>query len=227
MIILADRVGFQRTSDILLKEDKLFFLEFKGVDKLLNVREIFSKITKEKIEEKRSFLRGVFLGCGILSSPPSYHLEFRFEQEREMNFLSNILKAFDLKHLKSQNHIYIKGRENIKKLLHEIGGIGTYLLLEEDAVVKDVLNTANRKANFEYANLERQTASATKQLKILKDLKRRGLLYKIRSNLKEIAVLRLTYPYLPLSELSKKSNGRYSKQSIYYRLKKIMEIYGK
>ncbi|PIW10341.1 MAG: hypothetical protein COW37_03565 [Caldiserica bacterium CG17_big_fil_post_rev_8_21_14_2_50_35_7] len=49
----------------------------------------------------------------------------------------------------------------------------------------------------------------------------------MRNDLKEIAIMRLTYPYLSLSELAEKSNGRYSKQSIYYRLRKIMEAYEK
>jgi len=227
IISLTNRVGLQRTSDIFKKEGGLFFIEFKGVNKLLNVDEILLKVSKGKIDEKKSFLRGVFLGCGILSSPPSYHLEFRFEHEKEMNFLSNMFKNMNIKHLKTNNHIYIKGRENIKKFLHFVGGIETYLFFEEDAVEREVSNTTNRKANFEFANLERQTAATTRQLKFLKDIKDGGALDKMRNDLKEIAIMRLTYPYLSLSELAEKSNGRYSKQSIYYRLRKIMEAYEK
>jgi DNA-binding protein WhiA len=227
LILLADRSNIKRNSDILSREGKLFFLEFRGSDKLLDINKIFSKISKTHKYEKKSFLRGVFLGCGILSSPPSYHLELRLESDKEMDFVGNILGMFKIKHLKSHNHIYIKGRENIKQFLHYIGGTQTYLVYEQDAVMKDISNLANRKANFEYANLERQTISATKQLKILRDVKERGLLNKMRIDLQEIAILRLMYPYLPLSELSKKSNGRYSKQSIYYRLKKIVKIYEK
>lgn len=227
IISLANRIGLQRASDILKKEGNSFSIEFKGVNKFLDANEIFLNASKGKMNKKKSFLRGVFLGCGILSSPPSYHLEFRFEREKEMVFLSNMLKNLGIKHLKSNDHIYIKGRENIKQFLHYVGGVETYLLFEEDAVIKEISNIANRKANFEFANLERQTNATTKQLKFLKDIKDSGGLEKMREDLKEIAIMRLTYPYLSLNELAKKSNGRYSKQSIYYRLRKIMKIYEK
>ncbi len=197
-----------------------------GIKNSYNFDDIKQWVKRRTLEEKKSFLRGVFLGCGILSNPPNYHLEFRFEKKPEQQFVSSIIREFDIKYSTGDSHIYVKGRENIKAVLHLMGSVEVYLTLEEDAVIKEMTNTANREANFEFANLKRQTASATEQLKILEKIKANGLLEKMREDLREVAELRLSYPYLSLNALSEKTKGKYSKQSIYYRLKKIMRLYG-
>jgi DNA-binding protein WhiA len=177
------------------------------------------------VNEKKAFLRGVYLGCGIISSPPSYHLEFRFEKESERDLVSSILNHFRIKHSVREGRIFIKGRENIKDFLYTVKAFGIYTELENDAIEKSVSNEVNRLANFEFANLKRLTNSASKEIKAIKSIIEKGEFEKLDSDLKEVALLRLNNPLSSLRELSEKSKGRFSKQEIYYRLKKI-ESYG-
>jgi Uncharacterized protein conserved in bacteria len=78
---------------------------------------------------------------------------------------------------------------------------------------------------FEFANLKRLTNSASKEIKAIKSIIEKGEFEKLDSELKEVALLRLNNPLSSLRELSEKSKGRFSKQEIYYRLRKI-ESYG-
>jgi len=67
----------------------------------------------------------------------------------------------------------LKGRENIKDFLYLIGARDSYLELEEDAVQKSISNKINRLTNFEFANLKRQTALASEDIKAIKQLQKR------------------------------------------------------
>lgn len=225
ILSLFNELQIKREKDVIYSERGIHEIVFSRVENDFNFVDIVSSIKKAKSNEKKAFLRGVYLGCGIISSPPSYHLELRFEREDERDFVSNILSQFKVKHSVRQGRIFIKGRENIKDFLYTIKAYGVYTELEEDAVEKSVLNKANRLANFEFANLKRQTNSASKEIKAIKSLIDKGLFEKLEDDLKEVALLRLEYPFLSLRELSEKTKGRFTKQEIYYRLKKI-ESYG-
>jgi DNA-binding protein WhiA len=227
IVNLANKLGIKRESDVLMREKGMITLELRGLKDVFDSNKIMEEVSNAKIVDKMGFLRGIFVGCGILSTPPSYHLEFRFEDEKELKFTAMLLAQNHIKSHSLEERIFIKGRENIKKLLLEIGAKESYLKLEEDAVVKDVSNKANRKTNFEFANLERQTNSSIRQLEVIKHLKDTGKIGGLRDDLREVALLRASYPFLPLSALSIKTHGRYSKQSIYYRLKKIENAYSK
>ncbi len=225
IVKLANKLKIEREEDILQKENNRIILKFNRINSIPTLRTIKENIKKFTADEGKAFLRGVFLGCGILSTPPSYHIELRFEKKEDMEIVKKIINDFKIKHSPKNNIIYITGRENVKSFLYHIGAIDTYLYMEEDAINKKVTNEANRKANFEFANLKRQSNASTKQINILKRIEEEGLMDNLSDELKEIALLRLQYPYSSLRELSEKINGRLSKQTIYYRLKKILKIY--
>ncbi len=225
IIMLSNMFPIEREMDVLQKEKGYFTLEFKNTRNKLSARVLIEEVKSGEEEFRKSFLRGVFLGCGILSAPPSYHIEMHFEKNMERNFISKMLKRFDVKHLAKNSKIYIAGRENIKKFLYLIGASSVFLVLEEDAIEKALSSEINRKTNFEYANLKRQSDASTKQLKMLKKLKKNGKLDILDEDLREVAFLRLKYPYASLAELSRLSQGHFSKQAIYRRLKKIVREY--
>ncbi|BAL80772.1 DNA-binding protein WhiA [Caldisericum exile] len=225
IISLFNDLNIKREKDIISSERGIHEIIFTSVSEDFDIEEIFERVSNAKINQKKAFLRGVYLGCGIISTPPSYHLEFRFEKDAERDFVSHILSQFKIKHSTKPGRIFIKGRENIKDFLYAVKAFHIYTELEEDAVEKSVLNEANRLANFEYANLKRQTDSASKEIKAIKSLIEKGKFESLDPDLKEVAILRLEYPFLSLRELSEKTKGRFSKQEIYYRLRKI-ESYG-
>lgn len=224
-LILANAFPVQRDSDILQKESDKSTLEFRGIRSEFQIKELLKEASKGSEEFKKSFLRGVFLGCGILSAPPYYHLEMNIEKEFEKKFVAKMLLKFGIKYLIKDDKIYIKGRENIKKFMYTIGSLSVFLLLEDDEIEKALSNEINRKANFEYANLRRQSNAALKQVKILKELRKKGKLDKLRDDLKEVALLRLRHPYASFTELSRFSLSHLSKQAVYYRLKRILKNY--
>ena len=225
ILTLFNELKIKREKDILSSERGIHELFLTGLDLDFNFENIFSLVKRALVNEKKAFLRGVYLGCGIISSPPSYHLEFRFEKESERDLVSSILNHFRIKHSVREGRIFIKGRENIKDFLYTVKAFGIYTELENDAIEKSVSNEVNRLANFEFANLKRLTNSASKEIKAIKSIIEKGEFEKLDSELKEVALLRLNNPLSSLRELSEKSKGRFSKQEIYYRLKKI-ESYG-
>jgi len=225
ILTLFNELKIKREKDILSSERGIHELFLTGLDLNFNFENIFSLVKRALVNEKKAFLRGVYLGCGIISSPPSYHLEFRFEKESERDLVSSILNHFRIKHSVREGRIFIKGRENIKDFLYTVKAFGIYTELENDAIEKSVSNEVNRLANFEFANLKRLTNSASKEIKAIKSIIEKGEFEKLDSELKEVALLRLNNPLSSLRELSEKSKGRFSKQEIYYRLKKI-ESYG-
>jgi len=226
IVTLFNDEHIEREKDIMQSERGIHTINFVNVKAEFSEDSIKESVLKSKKDEKKAFLRGVFLGCGIVSSPPNYHLELRFEKSDEENFISLLLSQFKIKHSSKPNRIFIKGRENIKDFFYVIGANNAYIELEEDAANKEVSNLVNRLANFEFANLERQTNSFIRDKKIIESLINSGEIEKLDPQLKEIALLRLQFPGVSLKELSKKTGGKYSKQEIYYRLKKIKE-YGK
>ena len=224
IIVLSNAFPIEREADILQKEKGYFTLEFRNVRNKLSAELLLKEVKNSKEEFKKSFLRGIFLGCGILSAPPSYHIEMHLEKDIERKFVSKMLTKFHTKHSMKNDKIYITGRGNVERFLYLIGASSTFLILEEDAVEKALSNELNRKTNFEYANLKRQSDASTKQLRILNELKKNGKFDSLNEELKEVAFLRMKYPYASLSELSQFS-GHLSKQAIYHRLRKIIKKY--
>jgi Uncharacterized protein conserved in bacteria len=141
-LTLFNELKIKREKDILSSERGIHELFLTGLDLDFNFENIFSLVKKALVNEKKAFLRGVYLGCGIISSPPSYHLEFRFEKESERDLVSSILNHFRIKHSVREGRIFIKGRENIKDFLYTVKAFGIYTELENDAIEKSVSNEA-------------------------------------------------------------------------------------
>jgi len=225
VIKIMDQLGIERKKDILQSENNRRILISTGINKKYSFEKIERYVSTLNANGIYAFLRGIFLGCGILSSPPSYHLELRLADIRAAQLVFRLLHKIGVKSLKRENIIYIKGRSNIENFLYRIGAMDTFLFMEEDAVNKNLINSANRKANCEYANIKRQSNASTRQITILKKMKEEGLLDNLPDKYREVVELRLDYPFLPFSELSKKTNGKLSKQAIYYRLRRIIDSY--
>ncbi len=225
IIKIMDQLKIERKKDILQSENNRRILISIGINREYSFEKIKNYVSTLNTNEIYALLRGIFLGCGILSSPPSYHLELRLADSKAALFTFRLLRKIDIKSLKRENIIYIKGRSNIETFLYGIGAMNTFLFMEEDAVNKNLINSANRKANCEYANIKRQSDASTRQITILKKMKEEGLLDNLPYKYKEVVELRLNHPLLSFGELSRKTNGKLSKQTIYYRLRRIIDYY--
>ncbi len=225
VVRIMDQLKIKRDKDILQSENNRRILISTGINREYSFEKIEKFVSTLTAEGIYAFLRGIFLGCGILSSPPFYHLELRFVSDKAAQLVSRLLQKINVKSLQKGNIVYIKGRSNIETFLYSIGAMNTFLFMEQDAVNKNLINSANRKANCEYANIKRQSDASTQQISILKKMKDEGLLDNLPVKYREVVELRLNYPFLSFRELSRKTNGKLSKQTIYYRLRRVIDSY--
>ena len=200
--------------------------------KILSANIINSKLLNKNIddEQKKSLIRGVFLGAGSINNPENkYHLEIVLPNKENQEFILAILKDFDFnfkKFLKRKDKfsIYIKEGEEISKFLALIGANKAVLKFEDIRVQKEMKGKVNRLVNCKTANLNKTINASVEQIEAIRKLQKLKKFNKLDDNLKEIALLRIENPDIPLSELGKKLKNPVGKSGVNYRLKKIIEI---
>ena len=190
---------------------------------LLNTEEI----NLNNDTEERAFIRGSFLGSGLINNPENkYHIEIIFKQNKFAKIAIDILQKYDIyfKLLEKENttSIYSKDGETISKFLAFVGANSSVLKFENVRVIRDMRNNVNRLVNCETANLSKTVSAAVKQVEAIKYIKQKGKFLKLSPNLQEIANLRLKYPEASLSELGKMTNPPIGKSGVNHRLKAIM-----
>ncbi len=187
------------------------------------------KIYNESEENKRSIIRGMFLGSGSINNPQNkYHFEMSFSSKENLNFASNLINIFEIKHkkliTKDKFCIYIKEGEEISKILALIGANRAVMKFEDIRIEKEMRGKINRLVNCETANLTKTINASVEQIEAIEKLKREKRFSKLNDNLREIAELRVKNPDLSLTELGKLLNPPVGKSGVNYRLKRIMEI---
>ena len=183
----------------------------------------------ETDDQIKAFIRGCFLGAGSINNPEnSYHLEIVLSNENNLKVFQELLSNFDIhiKELITKNRYsaYIKDGEEISKLLAVIGANRAVMQFEDIRIQKEMRGKVNRIVNCETANLSKTINAAIEQIAAIKKLQEEGKFNKLDDNLKEIAILRIENPDMPLVELGKLLKEPLGKSGVNYRLKKIMEI---
>ena len=115
-------------------------------------------------DEKKSIIRGAFLGSGTISEPrKAYHLEIYFKDEKSLSFCIKILTSYNV-NVKSirqnKNILYIEEGESISNFLALVGAKKSVLEFEDTRVVKEIRNNVNRQLNLENANLNKTILSS-------------------------------------------------------------------
>ncbi|MCR5207955.1 MAG: DNA-binding protein WhiA [Eubacterium sp.] len=176
------------------------------------------------------FLAGAFISCGSVSSPKSeYHLEFTVAYYNLSKGLVTLIRELDLEPKSSKrggayNIIYFKDSESIEDFLYIMHASSSMFEMMNDEIVKEIRNSANRRANCETANIEKTVNAASPQLEaIMKIKKKKGLSY-LSPSLREMAQKRLDNPDLSLSELAQCFEPPLSRSGVNHRLRRIMEI---
>lgn len=176
-----------------------------------------------------AFLAGAFLSCGSVSSPEKdYHLEFSVAYYNLSKSLFTLIGELELEPKSSKrngyNIIYFKDSEAIEDCLYIMGASASMFDMMNIKIVKEIRNSANRRANCETANIEKTVNAATPQLEaIIKIKKKKGLAF-LSPSLREMAEKRLENPDLSLSELAQTFNPPLSRSGANHRLKRIVEI---
>jgi cell division protein WhiA len=176
---------------------------------------------------KSAFIRGCLMGSGSSNSPQrEANLEIVTSYQEFASDLTKLLKDMEFhpgQRLRRGNYVvYLKGRDEVAGLLALAGAHESALLVEEQAVVKEVRSRANRLANCDSANLRRTSTASSRQLEAIETLEKSGRLASLPAALREMADLRQEYPYMNLAELAEVAGGL-SRSAVNHRLRRLLE----
>lgn len=215
-------------------DGKSFIITFKIKDsideiKIQNYEIMIKELSNINENEKKSVIRGAFLGAGSINNPEkTYHLEINLSNKTNLEYISNILEDMNIKCKKLEQDnkysIYLKDGEEISSLIALLGANKSVLRFEDIRVQREMRGKVNRIVNCQTANLNKTINASVEQIEAIRKLQTSHQFNKLDKNLKEMALLRLEYPDMPLIELGKKLKNPIGKSGVNYRLKKIIQI---
>lgn len=215
------------------KARNLYILEVKEKLDLIykDIDNIFKEINTSSDEEKKAFLKGMFLACGSINDPKKnqYHLEFLVKEEEDAKLIDNLLNSLKIKSkvLKRDREymVYVKSSENISDFIKYLGAFNALFYFEDIRIYKDHKNMVNRLNNCEQANVERTLKSSKTILDNIKYLEDNDLLMLLDDRSKEIIEYKKKYPDTSLGELADiitmETNKSITKSGINHHFRKI------
>lgn len=215
------------------KARNLYILEVKEKLDLIykDIDNIFKEISTSSDEEKKAFLKGMFLTCGSINDPKKnqYHLEFLVKEEEDAKLIDDLLNSLKIKSkvLKRDREymVYVKSSENISDFIKYLGAFNALFYFEDIRIYKDHKNMVNRLNNCEQANVERTLKSSKVILDNIKYLEDNDLLMLLDDRSKEIIEYKRKYPDTSLGELAEiitmETNKSITKSGINHHFRKI------
>ncbi len=215
------------------KARNLYILEVKEKLDLIykDIDNIFKEISTSSDEEKKAFLKGMFLACGSINDPKKnqYHLEFLVKEEKDAKLIDDLLNSLKIKSkvLKRDREymVYVKSSENISDFIKYLGAFNALFYFEDIRIYKDHKNMVNRLNNCEQANVERTLKSSKTILDNIKYLEDNDLLMLLDDRSKEIIEYKKKYPDTSLGELAEiitmETNKSITKSGINHHFRKI------
>jgi DNA-binding protein WhiA len=178
-----------------------------------------------------AFVRGLFLGCGSISAPGTpVHAEFTVEDESFAEQVQRLLARLELPFsLTSRDRnvaCYTKRGQTAADLLAILGAHDSRLRWEEHAVLGTVRESANRLANCDAANARRAASAGGRQAALLSELMASPAWRDLPAQLRDIAELRVEYPYLSLTELAELADPPLSRSALNHRLRRLVALAG-
>ena len=178
---------------------------------------------------KSAFLKGAFLGGGILIDPKkNYNLEFvtpsRSVCEDFKNFLDEMGIEFKTAERKSSFVLYSKQSDVICDVLTRIGAFSAQMEILNVKIEREVRNDWNRVVNSESANYDKVITASIRQIQAIDKIEQTIGLDSLPDELKEIAILRKENKDLSLDALGAKMNPRLSKSGVNHRIQKLLEL---
>lgn len=225
------------------KIKQLYILEikerYKHILETLSIEENDKKVLPneyllESEEEKRAFIRGIFLSCGSINDPSggTYHLEFVVKTKREAEYIKRLLNEYDAdaKVLKREKRymIYIKSAEIISEFIRLFGASNSLFYFEDIRIYRDHKNMVNRLNNCEIANQEKIINTGLKQMNDITYLEDNDLIDLLDTKTKDVIDYRRKYPETSYQELadiiSMETEKSISKSGINHAFIKIREL---
>ena len=170
-------------------------------------------------------LRGAFAVGGSVSPPGRAPLlELRTHDIAFANVLAKCAATMEIplrvRERERWSEVMTRQRGAVQDLLTVIGAEAAALDVAEDDVVRSARADANRRANFDTANLSRQVLAARTQLHAIAALVETGSLGGLPVALRSTAQLRLDNPELTLAELA--IVGNVARPTLAARLRRLI-----
>jgi DNA-binding transcriptional regulator WhiA len=174
----------------------------------------------------RAILRGTFLARGVIGNPAdAYHLEMSLSDGGQYLEKAAARAGIDLKRLPRRGRAvyYLKGAEPMSRLLRLMGANRAVMRFEHDRILREMRSQANRRANSETANVDKQMRAALQQQAAIRRLKADDhRLETLPPALRQMAELRLAHPQASLRELAELS--QLSRAAVANRLRRLMAV---
>lgn len=174
-----------------------------------------------------ALLQGAFAAGGSVSPPgrPA-HLEMRTHGAAFAEFLADACTqlgiAVQVRQRERWAEVTSRRRESVQDLLTVLGAEGAALDVAEDEVVRTARGDANRRANFDHANLDRQVIAARQQVAAIHSLRASGELETLSAGLRQTAAARIEHPDLPLADLAEQTG--LPRATVAGRLRRLVQL---
>ena len=218
------------------KKRNIYILEIKEKIEIISkdIEDNINNILDKSKEEKKAFLKGLFLSSGSINDPKKnvYHLEFLVKEEDDSILINKLLRSlkFDSKVLKREHEfmVYLKKSEQISDFIKYLNAINALFYFEDIRIYKDHKNMVNRLYNCEQANLEKSLKNSAEIIKNINYLKENDMVMLLDKRTLEIIDYKLKYPDTSMEELSKivsmETDKQITKSGINHHFRKINEI---
>ncbi|MBR2714757.1 MAG: DNA-binding protein WhiA [Ruminococcus sp.] len=219
------------TVKIIDSNDCARIFDYYGHDERdVNLRVNRANILDDECE--RAFLRGIFLACGSVTDPDKgYHLELCVVHRNlcadVCSVVSDIEDCFiNFKQLNRHGSYiaYLKDSEQITDFLTLMGATNSAMAVMGAKALKQIRNSANRRTNSEFANLQKVASASANQIKAINKLKANGKFLTLSDELKTVAQLRIDYPELSLRDMGEMLDPKISRSGVNHRLTKLIQL---
>lgn len=177
-----------------------------------------------------SFLRGLFLSCGTITSPGNaYHMEFLLRSGAWAGGVADLLTELGQPPKLTERRgglwgIYYKDSEYVVDLLGYIGANRAAFRFLDVKIYKDLRNNANRVANCEAANIGKTVAASNEQIRAIERIIDDGRAEDLPEELRQTLDLRAAFPNATLLELAAMHQPPITKSGVNHRLRRLLEF---
>lgn len=236
-------IGMSYKDEVSLRKRRFYYLEIiDHEDDIISEFKLMPFTHLSRSDEiisnsccKSAFLRGLFIAKGSINDPRKncYHFEISSSKDNLIRFAARLFKSkginVSIMERRNQYVLYVKRSEDISSCLAIIGASSGVFYFEDQRIVRDVNNMANRMTNCDIANEIKCAKSCDEQLAAIEYIRKTGHFEKMPVRLQTIALLREEYPDSSLEELSYYSENifgkKLSKSGISHCMRALMNYY--
>jgi len=173
------------------------------------------------------FVRALFCICGSVTDPDKrYHLELSFDSAEESEALCALLGDQGIagrQTVRKKHYIfYLKDGEAIADFLAYIGANTAAFDFMNSRITREFRSNINRQVNCDTANIEKTLLASQRQIAVIREMEKNGVLGTLPDSLRETAELRILHDQMSMKELGEAHNPPITKSGVSHRLSKIL-----